>query len=71
MVFDNPDDDAKFRVAMHLLADICETDDDLNLLIAVIRTYREVKRERREQREQKRRQNLLKVVNLKTADERR
>lgn len=70
-LFDNPNDDAKFRVAMHLLTDLTETDDDLNLLIAVIRTYREVKRERREQSEQKRRQNLLKVVNLKTADERR
>lgn len=69
-LFDNADDDAKFRVAFHLLTDLTETDDDLNLLIAVIRTYREVKRERREQLEQKR-QNLLKVINLKTADERR
>lgn len=70
MLFDNPEDDARARVAFELIANLCKTDDDLNLLIAVIRTYREVKRERREQREQKR-QNLLKVVNLKTADERR
>lgn len=70
MLFDNPEDDARARVAFHLLTDLCESDDDFNLLIAVIRVYHEVKRERREQREQKRRQNLLKVVNLKTADER-
>lgn len=67
MLFDNPEDDVRARVAFELLANLCKTDDDLNLLIAVIRTYREVKREQREQK----RQNLLKVVNLKTADERR
>lgn len=67
MLFDNPDDDAKFRVAMHLLVDLCETDDDLNVLVAMVRTYREVKQEHREQREQKR-QTLLKVVNRKNAE---
>ena len=67
MLFDNPDDDARARVAFELLVDLCENDSDFALLIAVIRTYREVKSERREQREQKR-QALLKVVNFKPAE---
>lgn len=50
MVFDNPDDDARARVAFELLAELTETDDDLNLLIAVIRVYRAVKRERQQQK---------------------
>lgn len=58
MLFDNPDDDAKATVAFHLLTDLCESDDDFNLLIAVIRMYHEVKRERRQKREQKRNSKL-------------
>lgn len=62
MLFDNPDDDAKATVAFHLLTDLCESDDDFNLLIAGIRMYHEVKRERRQKREQKRNSNLT-VIN--------
>lgn len=58
MLFDNPDDDARARVAFELLTDLCESDDDFNLLIAVIRMYHEVKHERRQKREQKRNSNL-------------
>lgn len=53
MLFDNPEDDARVRVAFELLADLCKTDDDFNLLIAVIRVYHEVKRERQQQRKSK------------------
>ena len=61
MIFDNPVDDTRARVAFELLADLCKTDDDFNLLIAVIRVYHEVKRERQQQREQKRNGKLTVV----------
>ena len=63
MLFDNPEDDARARVAFELLADLCKTDDDFNLLIAVIRVYHEVKRERRQQREKKRGNQLTVIKN--------
>lgn len=63
MIFDNPDDDARARVAFELLAELCENDSDFALLIAVIRTYREVKRERRQKRKSKSGNRLTVIKN--------
>ena len=62
MLFENPEDDARFRKAIHMLADLTDSDAELTLLVTFIRTFFEVKQERRE----KNRRN--KVVKLQSVD---
>lgn len=65
MLFDKPEDDARFNEAIHTLLDLAGNDTGLIVLVTFIRTFFEVKQEREEHRETHRN----KVIKLKPVDD--